>query len=187
MPRVKKYPQWVHDLCPKGHTIKEKNGNYYLYKTTSKYRPGKSPLPVSSYVGRITQEGIQYSSKKRFDTDIHPCWYEYGFSLAFYQTAFPVLKAAFKDEEKAKSVILRIICKYSPKSYLLKDQALSERKDVCLSNQEAVIEKKTGKSMEEFLKLRDILIIELPNRPIITAATDEEEALLKELEVTLHV
>lgn len=185
MPRARKYPQWVHDQCPKGHTVKEKDGKYYLYKTTSQYRPGKCPLPKSTYVGRITPEGIIYSSKKRIDMSQRPQWYEYGFSKACYQLAYPVLLRTFENEQKTKEVVLSIIRKYSPRSYLLKGIELPEKMGVCLSNQEQKIEKMAGTSMSELLTLKDILLIETSKKPIITSATPEQEALLERLEVNL--
>ena len=187
MPRVKKYPQWVHDLCPPGHTAKLKDGKYYLYKTKCKYVPGKNPQPVNTYVGRITKDGIVYSTRRRVDMKERPVWYEYGFSYTLYQLAFPILNQKFNDHEKTYEIILRIIKRYSQKSYLLKDIQIEDNNhlNVCISNQIKKIEETIGHSMEDLLILKDILVIEIDHQKIITSITEENRKLLEELEVTI--
>ena len=62
----KVYPEWVQKHRRKGTTIKKVGNNYYLYKHSSKRVPGKKyPVPVDTYIGRITQEGVVKSEIKK--------------------------------------------------------------------------------------------------------------------------
>ncbi|QRF76063.1 Transposase [Thermoplasmatales archaeon] len=55
------------------------NGNYYLYRSTSRYdRAGRKAVKVSEYIGRITRAGV--SEKARETRSI----YEYGNSALLY-------------------------------------------------------------------------------------------------------
>lgn len=61
------YPEWVEKQHKKGTSIKVINGNYYLYKVTSK-RVKEKPYPVSiqQYLGRITKKGLIRPTKISF-------------------------------------------------------------------------------------------------------------------------
>lgn len=62
----KVYPEWVQAQKRKGTTIKKVGDNYYLYKHSSKRVPGKKySVPVDTYIGVITPEGVVESKKKR--------------------------------------------------------------------------------------------------------------------------
>ncbi len=53
------HPDWVEKHHIEGTSIKEKNGNYYLYKVTSKRVKGKSyPVAIQKYIGKITPDGL---------------------------------------------------------------------------------------------------------------------------------
>lgn len=53
------YPKWVEKYHTEGTSIKEKNGNYYLYKVSSKRVKGKKyPVSVQKYIGKITEESL---------------------------------------------------------------------------------------------------------------------------------
>lgn len=53
----KTYPDWVEKHHSPNTTIREVNGNYYLYSCTSKYIKGKKyPLTIQKYIGKISEE-----------------------------------------------------------------------------------------------------------------------------------
>ena len=62
----KVYPDWVQKQKTTGTTVKKVGNNYYLYKHSSKRVPGKkNPVPVDTYIGKITPEGIEKSGLKK--------------------------------------------------------------------------------------------------------------------------
>ena len=62
----KVYPDWVQQQKPSGTTVKKVGNNYYLYKHSSKRVPGKkNPVPVDTYIGKITPNGIEKSDSRR--------------------------------------------------------------------------------------------------------------------------
>ena len=66
----KVYPEWVQNHKTKGTTVKRVGENYYLYKHTSKRVPGKkNPIPVDTYLGKITPEGIIRSDQKKINVN----------------------------------------------------------------------------------------------------------------------
>ncbi len=53
------YPDWVQKQKTTGTTVKKVGNNYYLYKHSSKRVHGKkNPVPVGTYIGKITPEVI---------------------------------------------------------------------------------------------------------------------------------
>lgn len=189
MPRVPVYPAWVRELCPPGHSLKRKGDNYYLYETKSVYVPGKkNPQPRSKYVGVITREGIRYSSRRVVNTDEHPEWYEYGFTYCFYEQCFKVLLKEFKANELAEEVTLNVFQQLSPKSYALKDKVITapEELHVCVCNQMRKIEDKLKISFSDYECLKDIHILELNGKKIITAVSDEQKKLIDQLGVDVY-
>ena len=189
MPRVAVYPQWVRDQVPPGHSVKRNGNQYYLYKTKSVYVPGKkNPQPESKYVGVITKEGIRYSSRHVVDTDIHPEWFEYGFSKCVYDMCFDVLIKDFKTQELTEEVVLNVIRQLSPRSFLLRGKTIASAEElhICICNQIKKIETKKKIRFEDLAILKDILLIEMDERKIITAANDDQEELIKRLEVNLY-
>ena len=62
----KVYPDWVQKQKTTGTTVKKVGNNYYLYKHSSKRVPGKkNPVPVDTYIGKITPEGVKKSGSKK--------------------------------------------------------------------------------------------------------------------------
>ena len=84
MDNKKVYPEWVQRHKERGTSIKKVGENYYLYKHSSKRVPGKkNPVPVDTYIGRITPEGVIRGSKKKVDAnDSDIIVKEFGFSRA---------------------------------------------------------------------------------------------------------
>lgn len=62
----KVYPDWVQKQKTTGTTVKKVGNHYYLYKHSSKrVRGKKNPVPVDTYIGKITPEGIEKSGSKK--------------------------------------------------------------------------------------------------------------------------
>lgn len=87
----KVYPDWVQKQKTTGTTVKKVGNNYYLYKHSSKRVPGKkNPVPVDTYIGKITPEGVKKSgSKKVAVNDAEVIVKEYGFSRLWKRSALP--------------------------------------------------------------------------------------------------
>ncbi len=189
MPRKTVYPQWVRDYCQPGQSVKKVGDKYYLYETTSVKKDGfKNPQPQSKYIGVITPEGIRYSSRRVVNTEVHPEWYEYGFTRCIYDLCYEVLIKEFRKKELAESVLLNIIRQLSPRSYRLKDKVIPDPEDlhICICNQIKKIEEKKKIQFDELIILKDVLLIELDGRKIITAANDVQTELSRKLGVNLY-
>ena len=60
------YPDQVQKQRTTGTAVKKVGNNYYLYKHSSKrVRRKKNPVPVDTYIGKITTEGIEKSGLKK--------------------------------------------------------------------------------------------------------------------------
>lgn len=189
MPRVSVYPSWVKDMCPPGHSVKKNGNKYYLYETKSVYVPGrKNPQPQSKYVGVITPEGIRYSSRRVVNTEEHPEWYEYGFTHCLYDRCYSILLKDFKSKEMTEEVTLNVFLQLSPRSYALKDKKISSAEElhVCVCNQIKKIEEKLKIQFSEYESLKDIHILELNGKRIITAVSDEQKKLIDQLEANIY-
>ena len=189
MPRVSVYPDWVKDLCPPGHSVKKNGNKYYLYETKSVYVPGKkNPQPQSRYVGVITPEGVRYSSRRVLNTEEHPEWYEYGFSRCLYEKCYSFLFKDFKSEEMTEAVTLNLFRQLSPRSYVLKNKEISppEELHVCICNQIKKIEEKLKIKFSDYDVLKDIHILELNGKRIITAVSDEQKKLVDQLGMDIY-
>ena len=67
------------------------NGNYYLYRSTSRYdRTGKKTIKVSEYIGRITKDGIIEKCKDTRSI------YEYGNSALVYSLSVDMITRLHK-------------------------------------------------------------------------------------------
>lgn len=189
MPRKTVYPQWVRDYCKPGQSVKKVGEKYYLYETTSVKKEGmKNPQPQSKYIGVITKDGIRCSSRRVINTEIHPEWYEYGFSKCVFDLCFEVIIKEFKKKELTEAIVLNIIQQLSPRSYVLKGKEIPDPEElhVCICNQIRKIEEKKKIRFEELGSLKDIHLIELDGRIIITAASDEQIRLGEKLGVNLY-
>lgn len=66
MKRETVYPEWVQQYRTTGKTVKKVGDHFYLYQHTSKRVPGKkNPVPVDTYIGVITPDGIVEGKRKR--------------------------------------------------------------------------------------------------------------------------
>lgn len=78
------YPEWVQSQKRKGTTVKKVENNYYLYKHSSKRVKGKKyPVPVDTYIGKITPEGVEEGTNRKNNSETPEVIVrEFGFSNA---------------------------------------------------------------------------------------------------------
>lgn len=191
MPKTeKRYPEWVQKQRGVGMTVKEKGGNYYLYKRTSKRVPGKKyPQPVDTYVGVITPDGIVKSTRRKVDvTDIEVC--EFGFTEALVQLCPEGWKKAVGDDwEEYLRVIIR---DYSPKTYLRKKYTIGEKEDfrhnyaaqVGSLNRRLRLE--SGTDLNELLFLDDVYLVYLEKGPVVSRISQEQKAFMEKHGIRLE-
>lgn len=188
MPRTKKYPDWVTSQRPAGHSIKEKDGKYYLYKAVSVYRSGRNPSVKNEYVGVITKDGIVYSKRKKVDVSSAPKVVEYGFSYVLRELAFDRFAQSFESEEAAENVFRLILKRHSQRSYLVHGETLPDpaRLHVNVSCREKSLEKLIGMPLTDLYPLRGIFLVTAPGYKAISEIEPEADELLKKLGVRLH-
>lgn len=184
MPKTeKKYPEWVQKQRGVGMTVKEKDGNYYLYRRTSKRVPGKKyPQPVDTYVGVITPDGIVRSTRRKVDvTDIEVC--EFGFTEALLQLCPESWKKAVGDDwEEYLRVIIR---DHSPNTYLKKEYTIREKEDfrhnygAQISSLNRRLRLESGTDLNELLLLNDVYLVYLEKGPVVSRISQEQKEFLE--------
>lgn len=184
MPKTeKKYPEWVQKQRGVGMTVKEKDGNYYLYRRTSKRVPGKKyPQPVDTYVGVITPDGIVRSTRRKVDvTDIEVC--EFGFTEALLQLCPESWKKAVGDDwEEYLRVIIR---DHSPNTYLKKEYTIREKEDfrhnygAQIGSLNRRLRLESGTDLNELLLLNDVYLIYLEKGPVVSRISQEQKEFLE--------
>ena len=112
------YPDWVQKQKTTGTTVKKVGNNYYLYKHSSKrVRGKKNPVPVDTYIGKITPDGIEKSGAKKIPVnDAEVIVKEYGFS----KSVEALCPAGWKEPlgRNWQEVLDFIIVRESPESYV---------------------------------------------------------------------
>lgn len=192
MPKTeKKYPDWVQKHRAKGTTVKKKGDSYYLYKRTSRRVKGKKyPQPVDTYIGIITPEGVIQSNKKKISLTDAEVW-EYGFSKAVWELCPDDWKRPLGDDWE--DVLSIILLKQSPTSYIQRNRTIKKESDfryqfmaqtASLSRR---IYKKHGIELEELHKLETIYLVCLDKVEIISRVHEEQEELLKKIQVALEM
>lgn len=187
------YPDWVQEQKTIGTTVKKVGNNYYLYKHSSKRVPGKkNPVPVDTYIGKITPAGIERSSSRKIDTtDTEVTVKEYGFSRSV-ELLCPVgwKEPLGKDWQK---VLDFIIVRESPESYITQIRKVPESLDphVQLGAQKAAlqrrIKKEYGVEFKELRLLSTVYTVRIAGKNLISKISDEQEKLLKKLGLELEV
>lgn len=189
----KVYPDWVQEQKVKGTTVKKVGNNYYLYKHSSKRVPGKKyPIPVDTYIGRITPDGIEKSgSKKIAANDAEVTVKEYGFSRAV-ELLCPV---GWKEPlgKDWQGVLDFIIVRESPESYIPLIRRVPERLDshIQFGAQKASLQRRMKK--EYGIELRDlqpfftVYIVRIAGKNFLSKLTDEQKMLLEKLHLKLEV
>lgn len=183
---MNRYPDWVKAQKPKGTAVKKVGNKYYLYKHTSKRVPGKKyPQSVDKYLGIITEDGIIYRNVRKASlSDVEV--YEYGFSRALEALATDEWKKPLKDEWH--EILLAIIHKYSPDSYLFLDRKpptdIRRNINIHAAKLENSISPLTFKDIES---LKHVYLIHFKDRDIISKVNPEQQKLADELSVSLEV
>ena len=187
------YPDWVQEQKTTGTTVKKVGNNYYLYKHSSKRVPGKkNPVPVDTYIGKITPTGIEKSSSKKVDTnDTEVIVKEYGFSRSV-ELLCPIgwKEPLGKDWQK---VLDFIIVRESPESYIPQIRKVSESLEphVQLGAQKTALQrrmkKEYGVAFQELRLLSTVYMVRIAGKNLISKMSDEQKKLLEKLELKLEV
>lgn len=185
------YPEWVQEYRTRGKTVKKVGNTYYLYKRTSKRVPGKKyPQPVDTYIGVITPEGvIESGKKKRSLTGIEVR--EYGFSRALWLLCPQSWKKPLGD--RWEEILLLIIWKWSPESYLLKDRSPKSEKELhCqtaaqMASLSRRLYKEHGIQMEDLEILKTVYLLYLERETVVSRISEGQGALLEKLGIDIDV
>lgn len=185
------YPEWVQKHKVKGTTVKKVGDNYYLYKHTSKRVPGKKyPVPVDTYLGIITPNGVIESKKKKLSlTNVEVK--EYGFSRALWLLCPQEWKKPLGDNWE--DILALIIVKWSPNSYLTKERAIRKEEDFhCqFPAQQASLSrriyKKHGVDVEDLRSLSDIFLVYFEKEVVVSKIRTEQKELLSKIGIELEV
>lgn len=187
----KKYPDWVQKHRTKGTTVKKKGDAYYLYKRTSRRVKGKKyPQPVDTYIGIITPEGVIPSNKKKVSLSDAEVW-EFGFSKTLWKLCPDEWKKPLGDDWK--DVLSIIILKCSPTSYIQRNRVIKKESDFRyqFAAQTASLSRRIyrehGVRLEELRRLETIYLVCLDKNEVISRINDEQQELLKRINVTLEM
>ena len=187
----KVYPEWVQAQKRKGTTIKKVGDNYYLYKHSSKRVPGKKyPVPVDTYIGVITPEGVVESKKKKLSMTSAEVW-EYGFSKALWLLCPDDWKKLLGDDWE--DVLSIITVKWSPESYILRERKMKREEDLHyqfaaqMGSLSRRIYQSQGVDIDELRKLATIYKVCMGKEVIISKIKDGQKAMLDRLGVDLEM
>ena len=189
----KVYPDWVQEQKTRGTTVKKVGNNYYLYKHSSKRVQGKkNPVPVDTYIGKITPDGIERSSSKKVDVNAPEVIVkEYGFSRAM-----ELLCPAGRKESLGKNwqkVLDFIIVRESPESYIPQFREVPQQLDphIQLGAQKSALQRRMrnehGIDLKDIRPLMTIYIVRIAGRKLLSKISDEQKELLEKLGLNLEV
>ena len=188
----KVYPDWVQKQKTTGTTVKKVGNNYYLYKHSSKRVHGKkNPVPVDTYIGKITPEGIEKSgSKKVAVNDAEVIVKEYGFSRSVEM----LCPAGWKEPlgKKWQEVLDFIIVRESPESYISQIRKVPELLDphIQLGAQKTALQrrmkKEYGVDFKELRQLSSISIVSVSGKKLVSQISEGQKKLLERLALKLE-
>lgn len=186
------YPDWVQKQKTTGTTVKKVGNNYYLYKHSSKRVPGKkNPVPVDTYIGKITPDGIEKSnSKKVAVNETEVIVKEYGFSKSV-ETLCP---ASWKEPlgENWREVLDFIIVRESPESYISHVREVPAQLDphIQLGAQKSALQrrmkKEHGVDFKELRQLSTVYIVSVTGKKLVSKISEEQKKLLERLNLKLE-
>lgn len=189
----KVYPDWVQKQKKRGTTVKKVGNNYYLYKHSSKRVPGKKyPVPVDSYIGKITPEGIEKSCSKKVDVnEADVTVKEYGFS----RSVELLCPAGWKEPlgKEWQEVLDLIIVRESPESYITQIRKVPEALEphVQLGAQKTALQrrmrKEHGVELKDLRLLAGIYLVEIAGKRFLSKMSEEQKQLLERLGLRLEV
>lgn len=187
------YPEWVQKQKTTGTTVKKVGNNYYLYKHSSKrVRGKKNPVPVDTYIGKITPDGIEKSgSKKIAVNDVEVIVKEYGFS----RSVELLCPSGWKEPlgKNWQEVLDFIIVRESPESYVQQIRKVPELLDphIQLGAQKTALlrrmKKEYGVDFKELRQLSSVYIVSVSGKRLVSKISEEQKKLLERLELKLEV
>lgn len=187
------YPDWVQKQKTTGTTVKKVGNNYYLYKHSSKrVRGKKNPVPVDTYIGKITPDGIEKSgSKKIAVNDVEVIVKEYGFS----RSVELLCPSGWKEPlgKNWQEVLDFIIVRESPESYVQQIRKVPELLDphIQLGAQKTALQrrmkKEYGVDFKELRQLSSVYIVSVSGKRLVSKISEEQKKLLERLELKLEV
>lgn len=187
------YPEWVQKQRTKGTTVKKVGNNYYLYQHTSKRVPGKKyPVPVDTYIGKITPNGIEKSGSKKVSAkDTEVTVKEYGFS----RTVELLCPAGWKEPlgKDWRKVLDFIIVRESPESYIAQIREIPESLDahIQLGAQKTALQrrmkKEYGVELKDLRPLQTVYLVRIAEKSFLSKLTAEQKQLLERMNLTLEV
>lgn len=189
----KVYPDWVQKQKTRGTTVKKVGNNYYLYKHSSKRVPGKkNPVPVDTYIGKITPDGIEKGAAKKVVTDnTEVVVKEYGFSSSV-ELLCPV---SWKEPlgKNWQEVLDFIIIRESPESYITDVRKVPGALDPHIqpgaqkSALQRRMRKEHGIELNDLRLLLTVYVVSIANKKFVSKMTDGQKALLERLGLELEV
>ena len=192
MAAITVYPEWVQRYREKGTTIKKVGNNYYLYKHSSKRVPGKTyPVPVDTYIGKITRNGVEKEqTKRKIDTgDVEVK--ELGFSRAVEQLCPQSWKEPLGKEWQR--TLDFIILRESPESYIAKSRGMVDELDsrIQLGAQIGMLNKRmrrdSGIDIKDLTILKTIYAVYIGKKTMVSKISAEQETLIKNLGISMEL
>lgn len=187
------YPEWVQKQKTTGTTVKKVGNNYYLYKHSSKrVRGKKNPVPVDTYIGKITPDGIERSGAKKIPVnDAEVIVKEYGFS----RSVEALCPAGWKEPlgKNWQEVLDFIIVRESPESYIPQIRKVPELLDphIQLGAQKTALQrrmrKEYGVDFKELRQLSSIYMVSVSGKKLVSRISEEQKKLLERLDLELEV
>lgn len=187
------YPDWVQKQKTTGTAVKKVGNNYYLYKHSSKRVPGKKyPVPVDTYIGKITPDGIERSGSKKVDfSNSEVIVKEYGFS----RSVELLCPAGWKEPlgRDWKKVLDFIIIHESPESYISQIREIPECLDshIQFGAQKSALQRKMKKEhgigLQDLRLLLTVYMVCIGDKKFISKISDEQKELLEKLNMKLEV
>lgn len=187
------YPDWVQKQKTTGTSVKKVGNHYYLYQHSSKrVRGKKNPVPVDTYIGKITPNGIiKTGSKKVALNDAEVIVKEYGFS----RSVEILCPAGWKDPlgKKWQEVLDFIILRESPESYIPQVRNVPEQLDphIQLGAQKTALQrrlkKEYGVDFKELRRLSSIYIVSISGKKLVSKISEEQQMLMEKLDLKLEV
>lgn len=188
----KVYPDWVQKYREKGTAIKKVGNNYYLYKHSSKRVPGKKhPIPVDTYAGRITPEGLVKTERRKIEQGSEIEVSEFGLSRAVELLCPEGWKKPLGDDWD--KVLDLIIYRESPETYISKLREVTEdiSPRIQLGSQTALLSrrmyKEHGVGLKELQILKTIYLVRVGGKNFISRINPDQAGLLEKLGIELEV
>lgn len=192
MATIKVYPDWVQKYREKGTTVKKVGNNFYLYRHSSKRVPGKKyPVPVDTYLGKITPDGLEKEQAKRKVGTGEVEVKEFGFSKAVEQLCPQSWKEPLGTEWK--NTLDFIIKRESPESYIVKIRDVPEELDprIQLGAQIGMLNRRMkndyGVDMKDLKILKTVYAVYVGKKVLLSKTNEKQESLIAKLGISLEV